>query len=1240
KLGVNITLPDLSELSFDPSMLAMIASGLEETETEMGKELKFNLLGYGDVLLETDSEYSLKNVGIDKLEIEGTEISANVATNLNAEKIEIKKPDCEEEFTDFSGLILLADKIDNFFSLGNAQGKITVCALEKQFDIDYSLDFEDLENIVASFKAKIGDKDLVVNYKSNKLFVAYGEYKYYIENPFDVSDLLNAIKFYAGKFGVVVQEVDFKEAIQALNFKDINQVLKYFSEFEITENGIGLNLENFDLNLIAGKDSLERVKLQFADKLDLTITLNETIDKIEFDSSEYKNIWDEPLINVLKSQLLLNKQLSLIADVDVCGKQAKLEFNADFVNEFKASIKTQIWGHEVCVYVIKNDVFVEIEDLMKVKGNLEEIFEYLKSTNLVNFDVQNISFEQIKTLVLSVIKQNNIKIDFERQNENINGLKICADKFSCVLTFGAFEEIDYQESGEYQNVLDIFGFVQKMKDAISNHEFAFNINANICGYDVLGHIQYVENELQAKLSTKIIEKDLEIEIQNSTIYANFDGLKFKCAIEDVPKLAKHFESVFESSKNVSIPKFDFNKFLSEISLLFGEDTLMLAYKDATICVDAKNLKLDFEYNNIYASVTFAEILPKTEKQNYVDIYQLKDLVLATFNTLKNKSVSGNIDVVLNLFGEDNHFDVDYSVGIVDDKIVGKIFTTFKGLELKIYIENKDIYLDIASLKVHANVDEIDQIIEWINNLCETNISFDKNEIFSKDKILEKIKKFDFDIIESVEADETSCRVKLANNLEIDLEFDDYIRKIKFIQGGRSAMLCCTKYEQVDLSELDKAEFKDYTIFTKLIDSTYNLVKSKQFKINANISKFNNNALSKEISAKVCVDATSVLNAYVDVLGLDQQITVVYENKVMYFCYGGEKGLKIAIQEHALQEILSIVCSAMNIDVSSIPYLDEFIKKENIDSSNLSSILPQVEMKNPLDYVEYIESFCVSDTCFAITLSEEKLGDLANDKDVTIKIFYENGKITKIEVNNLCTNSSNGEYINVVALIESFEKIETISDKSKYIDLSDSKDLIRAFVNTSNLNDYHIKGQIKLNIDIGINFDAASIGVDARVKKITTKHNEFDEELGIFVEKEKTEIVGMIELSNYPIIAGVNNKNSNGGISRERTITIYFKDGNIYLSTVDAKKSFYDRLERVTKITSKYLFDNLKYYMQYLLGFTDTIQAKIDEAIDKSNNYQGETDYGNIILEYSKQNNKLTFVINLAEIAHNDYIGTL
>ncbi len=1143
------------------------------------------------------------------------------------------------DYTDIYSLKDLMKAVYNSYSQKTVSGKISVQLANENLRFDYILDFNDFENIKFGLKTNILNTDFAIYYQNNKIYLSLGQFKYIVENNFDFNEIIDAVKFYANRFNIDLSVIKFDEILELINTKNLAALIDYIGGITLSPTGICYADSNLSASITTKNDYLDKLTLNYKDKLSCSISLNEQVDIPSLTEEDYKSITDEKLFTQLYKQIIQDKTLALKFNVTVKDIAVESNLKADFTNGILAQLSLKAFDKTALITLDNDTIYMDIAGVVKAKASTQDLIDYLKQSGLL--DSQNPKFD--KDFVDGIINSEALKdiaIQVIKLNDSIDGINFTFKDVECNVTLSNFENIAFDKTGNYQNLIYVIDSIKNIYEKLYSNGLMFNINASYNDYKVGGSIQYKNNSLQAKLGTKLLEKDLIIELEENIVYINFDGLKLSCSLENLSNIIKELQTDYNLDLNdkLDLQNIDIDSILSQLNISFTEGQIEVTYQDILTIIDTDNFEVKFNKADISASVTLGSEFTLSSKENYIDIYSLKDVAKATYNTLKNLAISGKVEVTINLFDEDNLLNIDYAIGYQDEKLIGYIFTNFKGLDINAYLDGKDIYLDIASLKVHFNIIDIDEIIAWVNNIFGVEIKFDINELFNTDKL----KEISFDIIKSVVVSDGKLNAEFNNDLQIVVDFDDYIRKVEFNQNNKKATLTCTDFDTIHLDRLNKSEYREYTIFTGLLESANNLVKSKQYSITAGIDKYNSGARQNHIDASLNLDITSLLGANLTITGLDEQIDVNYENKVLYFCYGGTNGLKIAIQENALQEILSIVCSALNIDVESIPLLKDFLQKTDIDTGNLSTIMPKIDLGNPLGYLEYIDGFSVTDNCFMITLKAEKLGSWANNKDVTIKLNYSGSKIAGLNVENLYTNPSSNEYINITVVLNDFDKISTVANKEKYIDLSNSKDLIRAFVNTSNMNDYYIAGKIKFTIDIGAQINAATIDVDAKVKKQVTKEVVFDEALKEYVETEKTSLYGMIKLSNYPIIGGINNENTNSSISvtRKRTITIYFKDGNIYLSTIDEKTTFSKQLERMTKITSSYMFSNLKYYMQYLLGFKDNIQAKINEAIDKSQSYQGETDYGNIIEQYSKSGNAHTIKINLAELAHNSDIGSL
>ena len=1227
KFGVNISLPDLSQFSFSPELLSSIAGQLEENDVEDKKEIKFNLMGYGWVTMVTDKDYNLENIILSELDLNGTKISADVKADFSPIQQEIVEPENTDDMTDLSGLTKFLQVVDTLGQKGNISGNATLNIMNKTLSSDYCINFEDFGNIKIYLKTKFINQDFVFIFKDHNAYISYLDCKYKFTAPFDFSEIKQAIEFYAQKLGIQLPEGDFDSILDIVNVKDLNAILQTISNLKVDETGLKYNYNGLIINLNILGGEFEKVVVAYKDILNININLNQEILVPEIDFSEYKNMLEENLFYLLNKQLIQNKNLSVKGEVTINGTSFEGLLRADFKNEDKVQFKVEIFNRTIVLTYINGNIYLEVDNILKAKGSVEEIGDFIKSLNIIDINIQNIDFNQILQELLNWLDNDTVALDLIKINGVVEAFEITETNVYCKIIPVEFEEITYEESGVYQNIVEIGNFAKTIIDAISNKPLAFDVVAQYKDYSVSGKLQYINNQLSAVLSTTIFEKEIVVEIENDLIYINLDSLKIKCSIQDIKEIVEFIQTNTNLDLDKITPKqdFDINELLDNATITMQESLMNIVIKDIILKLNAQTVGATFSYGDISGSITLGEQFELSSKQDYYDFTQLKDLFKATIKTLENKAISGEVDVTLRLFNEDNNLKIDYAVAYVENRFIATIFTNFKGLNVNVYVDNEDVYLDIVGLKIKFNINNIQEIINWANEKFNTNISLNVDELLS----VEKLKDIHFDIIKNITAKQNQTVVEFTNGLFITVDYDTYVSRVKFSQDTREAQLTCTSFENINLDDLNREEYRNYTVFTELLDTTLNLVKTRQFDMSASVEKFVNNALTNTYNAKISIDLTGALNAFLDVTGLSQQITAHYENKVLYFCYGGANGMKIAIQENAIQEILGILFSALNIDTSSIPLLDEFLKKDGIDTGNLETIMPNIEMSNPLSYLEYIKSFDVTDSYFEITLKGEKLGEYAMGKDITIRVNFLDSKITNLEINNLYTSDVSNEFINVLVKLNDFNGVVKATGKEKYIDISGSKDLLRAFVNTSTMTDWHVTGKVKLDLKLGsLKINAAELEVDIKAK----------------LDENKKPIVA-VEITKYPLVGLVNNKNTNGvgaiGFAeRYRSISVYYMNGELFLKTFDAKYGAYKELTRTTKITPQVMVENLSYYVQYLLGFTDSIQTKIDEAIAKSQSYTGETDFGNIIQEYTHSGNSHTAKINLAELVHNSDIGTL
>lgn len=1042
KFGIELALPDLSGFEFSPALLTSLANNLEENDIDdITKEIKFNLMGYGKVCLVTDNEYNLKNIKLDEFNFNGTSLTGNVDATLKDTENVIIEPENKEDMTDLTGLTKFLSVVDNLVVNGKASGTASLDLLGTNLSADYSVDFQDLNNIKFYISSVVANKDFEIVYSNHNAYLSYDDCKYSFVGPFDFTEISNAFRFYMDKLGISLPDGELKELIDSINVSDLNDLLKQIANLKVDENGLIYTNNGLIISLPIVDGEFDYLKIDYKDYLHLNIDLNNTIEIPNIDSSQYKNMLEEELFFKLHNQLIKNKNLSLTAETVINNVPFGIWLKADFNDVIEVQLGVNIYGKDLVLTIIGDNLYLEIDNILKAKGTTKDIADLIKSLNFDEINVGEIDLDTIKYAIYMLFKNPEVDLSFLKVDGNVNAFEVLAPNVSCKITVTEFETITYEENGNYQNINDLFDFVKVLLDEVSNKQMAFEFTANIDRFTIDGKLQFIDNNLSLLAKINVFNKVIDVQLYKDVVYLAYDGIKVKSNINDLTNLVTRISDTLNLNlSNDDITSLD--NLLSNLNLAVSKNELNVNLKDFNIKLDLSPLNLEFNYKDIVnGQAKFTEPFEVTEKQGYVDFNRFENLITSTLEMIISKK---------------------YNIGVSVDKVV-------------------------------------------------------------------------------------DSQIDSSYNLDLQLDFAD-----------------------------------------KLI-------------------------------------------MFAKVLGLDNEISVYYENQMIYVSYGNENGLKLAVNQTALKDLINIACNLFDIDLSKIQFLNNFSNGEEFSLDNLKSMLPKMSIDDIPTYLEYIKEINLTENDLIIVINGEKLGDFVNS-DISVQINFDENKISNIVVNGLNLTNKTNEYFNIELSINKLANVQGLQDKEKYIDISNTTELVTAIANTAKLTDWHIKGKVQLDINLGsLSINAAKIDVDANIK----------------LDDKKQPIID-IEISSYPLIGGVNNANTNGvgGTgkllinARYRTISIYYKDGEIILKTRDAKWGAYSELIRLTKVTPMTIVNNLSYYMQYLLGFTDTIQSKIDEAIKKSQSYEGETNLGNIILSYNKTGNAHSLEINLAELAHNSDIGTL
>ncbi len=711
-----------------------------------------------------------------------------------------------------------------------------------------------------------------------------------------------------------------------------------------------------------------------------------------------------------------------------------------------------------------------------------------------------------------------------------------------------------------------------------------------------GNIKEILSDLDIDLGSGNMKEKLNISklaesILNAQINANKIVLVLENgAIENLPELQIEIDLDNSTLSKIKIDKFEFENGAVDIDVKF----------DAT----EKQIKT----------------LGTSEKEEYIRLDRLADLAVSTYETLKNKVISGTMHIDFIFGGEHNIVLAEYGIKYIseENRLSGYIKASFNGVTLNVFYVDSVFYVDFGGvnnnadnrLQIKAEFDELNDVLAYIKGKTGLEIDIDFNEIrdvlagvkdieVDFEQIRDMVFGLDLGFVESAEFGESSFEANFKGDLSIFINFKETVHQVVFKTGVVVAEINCENFNDFAFDSLDKITYNSYTVITNAVDSVMNTLKTQPLEFFANLGVYKNSELNFNVDAG-------------------------YQDEILLL---NIKGMKIQIQRQKLAEILSYALSSMGIDPSIISFIGNVSDAKDLDTDNLQELVPELNLGNPFAMLKFLKGIVFKDGMFEIEIDSKLLGN-ENASDMKISLETANNWISSLKVSNVFVKADTALNISLV-----FER-RINESYSNYIDLSNSADLVKAFVNTSALNEYRITGNIKLGVG-NTDLKNVYVKVDARV----------------ILDENKNPIV-QVDVSNYPLIGFVNGKNTNGvgGITgstqRARTISVYYKDGQMLLKTSDEKWAAYKKYDRVTKIEPSYLMNNLKYYMQWLLGFEDYIQDKINSAIDTSNaNKQqatdrGELDLSNIITKYEKQGNTHLLDINIGKIAYNNDIGTL
>lgn len=1020
------------------------------------------------------------------------------------------------------------------------------------------------------------------------------------------------------------------------------------------------------------------------DNIALNMTLNSS--KLNLDGKLYANIGKKSLLYQMEIDAL-GQNLSLY----IMGGVAYIELgniNLKFdLSELPAALE---------LLNEKLNLNVPVETLTKILAALKSnnLKDIISSFELTESSLDNINLDIIKKFEETesgyVLEIDGIgEIEIAMSDGHFNGITLDSQSKDIYLNLSVDKFEKYNLTHTETDYIDVAQALPAISSLIDTYKLG-NIEgtANLAAGNFSAGISYaisidknliktdLKSAIQAHLEVTIFD-DMKIYVEylNGKVYLSYKDINIVADGSDIGSimdLIKKFEiEGLDSSKldNLSTSMKDIFKIIlspttatnliKSLSADSGTLTLTL-FNDIAVSLGYNNLltslSLQIKNVSVNASITASEnkygfatpayskfveaktVIPKISA--IVDYIKMQQIYISFKTNIKDVELGGNINYTK------------------DGGLTVSALATTQGVAINLVFEKNIIYIDLANLKIKFDINDIDDVIDFVKTEFNYDLSTTLNGfldiIKSKDgnidlssfdnllsnadinKIISIIKeidiKLDGDLI-------VVTHPKLSATLTFDAE------KLKNLSIGFSGITIDAKVENTPAEIGYSGEYFNIKQIMPFISIIKNYLATKQYNIVANADVFEDetqiyNADNIILQADF-FEKTLQFYVNANVVGCDgtkaedfnlSLKASLYEN-FMYFNYNG---LALKMTDADLENLLGILLNVLNVDANVLPQVKNLFTDQEVDTSVFKSLLTKLTKKSDssesgsaLSLINMIKSFSVSEDGKILTIKLDGSFLSTNERAEYMEIIIttDGTNLKQIVLNNLYTGVTNNEHFDLTVDFYALQDGVTAPDteSSNYIDVSGADALVDALVNTIvNYKTFQIKGNLSVKVNLGIDWP---IPLDIRIRLVQDKDGKFSPEI--------TAAIGPIPVKSILnndtpwFLPEINN----------RTLYLHYKDKYIYLYRYETRKKG-DSYEKALKVHIDTFMDDILYYLKWGTGLSKSIMDEIRKSLDLTKGY--EPDLSKVIKSFStpQSNNSKYYKIdlNMQAITGNDKIN--
>ena len=888
-----------------------------------------------------------------------------------------------------------------------------------------------------------------------------------------------------------------------------------------------------------------------------------------------------------------------------------------------------------------SEIIEKIEEIQSSELPLENLAALGLTIDLTKIDLAFFDNIVVDGDITTINLENIGEVKITLNNKVLSKIEFVGNGVDADVDFVEFNEFSLAASEEnYIDVIDFLPTIENSIDIVNSNTISgvidvtfdqttLSINYTVDKKDL--------NDIYATFSTNLLGADICGIYTDNKIFVNVaDSFKLAVNVTSLPEAIKEFLTAInvelasdEETINMVVGMivglvYDENTPLLITSLTQTENGLEIEVFNGlniSIVNGSTKLTLAGTYDNISVSATLIggdinierETIDETQYNQFESVLDLAEKVInsgllnvaeGAYNYFKN-------GLTLGLTFNATYNNIALS-GRVDFNLEAKeirVSVNYDGISFNVIVVDKIAYLEIGNIYAKYSVDDLGKIETLIKNHFGLDIPLSKvvelfNETSSNEEPLAKlsslgsinISEIDLAFFDNiiVDGDITTIAVENVGNINITV-IDKLLTSVSFEGNDISASANFVDFAQIELA-VSKESYIDLSKLLPTIENAITIANSPYINgvININESIAVNFAVNKADTSNVYAQfTTTIQGANIKVMYLGGKVYIHFADSIKLVS-------DFATLPSTINRLLEKADIAFNIS-------------ENVDAgSMLSSILSVINPEN----TQILITSLVQGENNSLTIT------LHNQTSITLNNLSQ-------EI-NFSTSVDNTGVNGVIIGSETIVEIPTIDD-NQYIPLEDVLDLVEAFLNMAKLKDFHISGSLDIVGTIaGINL-SWNVPYDLRIKEV-------DGEIqAMFVMGEIPVVVGLN--NDVPMIAG----DTDGGY--DRYLKIFIKGRDVYIYRTEYVTRMFGmaarHYEKCTKITMEtFLADPLR-YVQYTIGFSDTIMNAISDAILKSLNRENPINLNNVVKSLAIINDtSFKIVLNAAELANNSDLGDL